>query len=576
MSTEIDRRVVEMQFNNKDFERNVQQSLGTIEKLKMALDFDGAKGLDSITKAANKVDMSNIVDQTSKVQLSFSALQVAGATMVSELTRSFINFGKNLWNMSFGQMKSGGMARALKIEQANFKMAALAKNIKGIGDDAERTKALLDAMGESIDNAVTGTAYGYDSAANVASQLMASGLTDAEKMYTYLRGIAGAAAMTGRTFDDIGNIFSTVSSNGKLMTMQLRQFSAAGLNVSATLAQQLGKTEEQINDMVTKGKIGFEEFAQAMYDAFGESAGKADDTYAGVLSNVKAQLSRLGQRFAVPYIENMIPFLQQLKATIKEISATLDPIAKRWDKLFGKITKWGAGVLKSINYQKFTVIFRGIENLVWGVVIVLHTLKEAFMEVFPPKTTNEIMEAAYAFERFTEQILPTKEAVSGLRGLFAALLTPFKIVLKTFSTMSKYMQPVIVAVLRIVYAFVSVFEILEPLALGLIDFIDRMGILEGVINVITTAMVYCAVVLRVLIELFVEFVKKVAYSERLQRVADTLKDIGYTVATYLVKALTFVLEVIDGLIDRINNASSGTTFFDQLINNATLLWDVIV
>ena len=82
MSTEIDRRVVEMQFNNKDFERNVQQSLGTIEKLKMALDFDGAKGLDSITKAANKVDMSNIVDQTSKVQLSFSALQVAGATMV--------------------------------------------------------------------------------------------------------------------------------------------------------------------------------------------------------------------------------------------------------------------------------------------------------------------------------------------------------------------------------------------------------------------------------------------------------------------------------------------------------------
>lgn len=576
MSQEIDKRVVEMQFDNKQFEKNVQTSLNTIDKLKMALNFDGAKGLDSITQAAKKMDLSNITTQTDKVQVSFSALQVAGMTMVSELTKSFMNFGRNLWNISFGQMKSGGMARALKIEQANFKMAALAKNIKGIGDDAEKTTALLDAMGESIDKAVTGTAYGYDSAANVASQLMASGLTDAEKMYTYLRGIAGAAAMTGRTFDDIGNIFSTVSSNGKLMTMQLRQFSAAGLNVSATLAQQLGKTEEQINEMVTKGKIGFEDFAQAMYDAFGESAGKADDTYAGVLSNVKAQLSRLGQIFAVPYIENMIPFLQQLKATIKEISATLDPIAKRWDKLFGKITTWGASILKSINYQKFTVVFRGIENLVWGVVIVLHTLKEAFKEVFPPKTANEIMEAAYAFERFTENILPTKEAVAGLKGLFTALLAPFKIVLKVFSTLSKYMQPVIVAALKIVYAFVSVFEILEPLALGLLDFIDRMGILEGVINFVTTAMIYCAVALRVLVELFVEFVKKVAYSERLQRIVDTLKDMGYVIATYLVMALTYVLEIIDGLFARLNNASGGTTFFDQLINNATLLWNVIV
>ena len=64
MSTEIDRRVVEMQFDNKDFERNVQTSLTTIEKLKMALNFDGAKGLDSITKAADKVDMSNIFTQT--------------------------------------------------------------------------------------------------------------------------------------------------------------------------------------------------------------------------------------------------------------------------------------------------------------------------------------------------------------------------------------------------------------------------------------------------------------------------------------------------------------------------------
>ena len=60
MSQEIDKRVVEMQFDNKQFEKNVQTSLNTIDKLKMALNFDGAKGLDSITQAAKKMDQSNI------------------------------------------------------------------------------------------------------------------------------------------------------------------------------------------------------------------------------------------------------------------------------------------------------------------------------------------------------------------------------------------------------------------------------------------------------------------------------------------------------------------------------------
>ena len=57
MSKTIDERVVEMRFDNKQFESNVQTSLSTIEKLKKSLDMDGAtKGLESIDSAAKKVD----------------------------------------------------------------------------------------------------------------------------------------------------------------------------------------------------------------------------------------------------------------------------------------------------------------------------------------------------------------------------------------------------------------------------------------------------------------------------------------------------------------------------------------
>ena len=61
MSKTIDERVVEMRFDNKQFESNVQTSLSTIEKLKKSLDMDGAtKGLESIDSAAKKVDMSGL------------------------------------------------------------------------------------------------------------------------------------------------------------------------------------------------------------------------------------------------------------------------------------------------------------------------------------------------------------------------------------------------------------------------------------------------------------------------------------------------------------------------------------
>lgn len=575
MSTEIDRRVVEMQFDNKDFERNVQTSLTTIEKLKMALNFDGAKGLDSITKAADKVDMSNIVTQTQKVQVSFSALQIAGATMVSELTKSFMNFGKNLWNSSIGQAKSGGMARALKIEQANFKMQALAKNIDQVKNGLITAEELIAQMAKAIDDSVTGTAYGYDSAANVASQLMASGLTDSKRMYTYLRGIAGAAAMTGRSFDDIGNIFSTVSSNGKLMLQQVRQFSASGLNVMATLGQQMGKTEQQISEMISKGKIGFEDFAQAMYDAFGESAGKADETYAGVLSNVKAQLSRLGQRFAVPYIENMIPFLQKLKAAIKQISATLAPIADRFDKIFGRLTRWGAGVLENIDYQKFTIVFRGIENLAWSVVMVFHTLKDAFDDVFQKKTREQILEAAKNFERLTEQILPTEGAIKGLKGLFTAILTPVKVVLKVFSTLTKHTKPIMVALLKVAYAVTSIFQVLEPLALGFIDFIDKLGLLDAVLNIVSKTIVYVVSLFEVLVIVIAGLIKAIAESDRIKKIGNDLKTVGLTIASVIVRGLTKVLELISDIFAKVNN-NDGTSFLSRMQRNLALLWGTVV
>ncbi|MEG1525848.1 MAG: hypothetical protein RR475_12660, partial [Clostridia bacterium] len=97
MSTTIDQRVVEMRFDNKRFEDNVQTSMSTLDKLKQSLNLNGAaKGLESIDAAAKKCDMSGLSGAVQTVQAKFSALEVMAVTALANITNSAINAGKKI------------------------------------------------------------------------------------------------------------------------------------------------------------------------------------------------------------------------------------------------------------------------------------------------------------------------------------------------------------------------------------------------------------------------------------------------------------------------------------------------
>ena len=552
MSVEVDKRVVELQFDNKQFEKNVQTSLGTIDKLKMALDFDGAKGLDSITKAANKMDLSNVTREVDRVQVSFSALQVAGMTMVSELTKTFMNFGKNLWNMSLGQMKSGGMARTLKIEQAEFKLKALAKNILKVEEDAAELTAYVKKMSDAASNAVQGTAYGYDSAMATVSQLVASGINDAETMESYLKGIAGAAAMTGKSFDDIGNIFSTVASNGKLMTKQLRQFSYAGFNVAAVLANEMGKTEEQIGEMIEKGQISFEMFAETISKAYGGAAQKADDTFAGVTSNIRAQLSRVGQLFTDPYVKHMVPFLQKVKAAIKELREALVPTSERFDRFFKRLTEYAAVVVDQIDFSRLDTIVRGIENLLFGVAGILYTIYQAFRDVFDKRTVEELREMAFNFERLTESLLPSTEALAGVRTSFKFLFSLLKVGIKIVSALQKAMKPLVVYIFRILGSIIGLVRHLEPLANSIIKFIKESSLLEASMEIIAGIIETICNGIVILISILDSLFGDVVTISTFKRIGEVLVDISNIINSLIIVSLLAVYALTKKIVSLVD------------------------
>ena len=97
MSKTIDERVVSMQFDNAQFERNVSVSMSTLDKLKKALKFDNAgKSLENIGKAAKSVDMSGLNTAVDTVKAKFSALDVVAVTALANITNSALNAGKNI------------------------------------------------------------------------------------------------------------------------------------------------------------------------------------------------------------------------------------------------------------------------------------------------------------------------------------------------------------------------------------------------------------------------------------------------------------------------------------------------
>lgn len=349
-SKKVDKRIVQMDFDNAKFERGVQTTLKSISKLKSSLKFDGAsKSLKELENASGKVNLRGLSNAIGLIEKRFSTFGIISTTVLQELTKTAMNAGSRIANALTGQIISGGKTRALNIEQAKFMF-------EGLGMDIEKSMASANA-------AVKGTAYGLDQAAKAAGQFGASGMRAGDEMTSALRGIAGVASMTSSDYDEIANVFTQVAGQGRLMGDQLLQLSQRGINVAATLADQLGMTEKEVRELVSDGQISFETFYKAMDNAFGKQAKKANKTFTGALSNMRAALSRIGADVATPGIENLRKTINSLTPVIDNVHAALMPLIGSIEKTLVAAGKKARKALEGIDQKSLNQIGKGLNNL---------------------------------------------------------------------------------------------------------------------------------------------------------------------------------------------------------------------
>ena len=352
MSKKVDERVVEMRFENGQFEKGVAQSTESLNKLKKSLNLEGAaKGLENVNSAAkNTSGIESLAASLEKVEHRFSTMGIVGMRVIENLTDSAMRFAKKTVGFVTNGIINGGKRRAMNLENANFQLQGLLKNEEAVA-----------AVMQNVSDAVDGTAYSLDAAAKVASQLAASGMKAGDEMFSALRGVAGVAAMTNSSYEDIGRIFTQVAGQGRLMGDQLLQLSVRGMNAAATLANYLTKisdgteyTEAQIRELVSEGQISFDIFAAAMDDAFGEHAKAANSTFEGALSNIKSALGRIGADFIKPLIAQNGPFVNLFNAIRKKVNQIHEitkPIAEWTTKTIGNMVNKLAGFLEKLDIK---------------------------------------------------------------------------------------------------------------------------------------------------------------------------------------------------------------------------------
>lgn len=387
---------------------------------------------------------------------------------------------KNITSSVSSLAVQGGFNRALSIEQAEFKL-------QGLGHSAEE----VDKIMENSLASVKGTAYGLDEAATVAASAVAAGVKPGEDLERTLKLVGDAATISGRDMNSMGAIFNKVAASGKMTGEELNQLTDAGIPMLQLLGDSLGKTNEEVRDMVSKGKIGFDEFRNAIEQGMSGAALTMGQTFSGALDNTKAAMSRLGKTFMDPFMKGMTPALGTLTDIIDMVAAgTTEGLEEKTKLLSDQL----GGMINNVLDTLLPLIENAIPVLEQLLTNLLNKLPGLLDKILPI-----IINLALDLIKALADVLPTlipvlvKGIVSAVKGLaevlpqvIEALIQGLILITQALTEEAPTLIPVLVdAILEIIPILIDNLPLFIKAGWQLI-----IGLAQGVLNSIPTLLSY--------------------------------------------------------------------------------------
>ena len=319
----VEERVVEMQFDNKQFENNVKESMSTIDRLKEKLHFEGAaKGLDTLKKSIKKVDLTGLSSSADAVAVKFSAMQVAATTAMANITNSAIQTGKMVVKaFTLDPVLSGFQEYETQINAVQTILA----NTQHEGATLDKVNSALNELNKYADQ----TIYNFTEMTRNIGTFTAAGV-GLDKSVTSIKGIANLAAVSGSTSMQASTAMYQLSqalAAGKVQLMDWNSVVNAGMGGKVfqdALKRTAANFGYNVDEMIEK------------WGSFRETLSKEKWLTADVLTETLSQLSGAyteADLIAQGYTEQQAKDIVKLAETASDAATKVKTFSQLFDTL---------------------------------------------------------------------------------------------------------------------------------------------------------------------------------------------------------------------------------------------------
>lgn len=464
MSTTVDERVVEMRFDNKQFEQNIQTSLSSLDKLKKSLNLEGAaKGLETVNDAANKCsgNMSPLSNAVETVRVRFSALEVMAITALQNITNSALAAGKNLVSaFIIDPIKTGFEEYETQINAVQTILA----NTSSKGTTLDQVNNALDELNHYADM----TIYNFTEMTRNIGTFTAAGV-DLDTSVAAIKGIANLAAVSGSNSQQASTAMYQLSQALAAGTVKLQDWNSvvnAGMGgqvfqdalketakVHGIAIDEMIKDEGSFRETLSKGWLTSDILTETLAKFTGDlnedqlrTMGYTDDQIKSIMEMGKTAndaatkvktftqlfdtLKEAAQSGWTQSWEIIVGDFEEAKELLTEVSDTFSAVINASADARNKMLQdW-----KDLGGR--TMMIEAVKNVFEGLVSVAKPVREAFNEIFPPMTGKQLAEITERIRDLTAKFKMGEESSKNLKNTFKGVFAVLDIVGQAFKAVA--------------------------------------------------------------------------------------------------------------------------------------------
>lgn len=471
MSRTIDERIVEMRFDNAQFEKNVATSMSTLDKLKKSLKFkDSSKSLEEIGRAANRVRFDGMIDGINTVNARFSYLQGTIQHQLNNIVDSCVMASKRMVSALTTQPIKDGFA---EYETQMNAVQTILANTQKEGTNVKMVNAALDELNRYADK----TIYNFTEMTRNIGTFTAAGVK-LDTSVSAIQGIANLAAVSGSTSQQASTAMYQLSQALAAGTVKLMDWNSvvnAGMGGQVfqdalirtsehlkTGAQAAIDAKGSFRESLQTGWLTTEVLTQTL-DQFATAA----DTQEEYEAAVKKFLDQGYSEEQAKQMADMAKTAGAAATKVKTFSQLIDTLkealgsgwTETWRTVIGDFEEakelWTSvsdvlsdAINKSSNARNAivkewadlggrTALIDSFRNAFNALLSIITPIKEAFSYVFPPSTAQQLLAITEGIRDLTAKMKLSDPIAAKLEKTFEGLFSIASIGIKVIGGIGK-------------------------------------------------------------------------------------------------------------------------------------------